>query len=84
MTILDLIRPTPNEPARLVTLDELVREASQIGGLRIWQYKRGHSYDVTIKFERHTGSEIEAKASHSDLQLALRAAIDEARALGAA
>ena len=84
MTILDLIRPNPGEPARLVTLDDLVHEASAIGGLRVWQYKRGHSYDVTIKFERRTGSEIEAKASHSDLQLALRAAIDEARALGAA
>ena len=82
MAILDLIKidTTP----RLVTLDELVHEASAIGGLRIWQYQRGHAYDVTIKFERRTGSEIEAKASHSDLHLALRAAIDEASALGAA
>lgn len=84
MTIFNIIRTKETTEVLPITLDDLVQEATAIGGLRIWQYERGRHFDVTIKFHRLTGSEIEAKASNTDLRLALRAAIDEARKLGAA
>jgi hypothetical protein len=66
-----------------IRADDLIHEASSLGGLRIWQYRRGDAYQVTISFERRSGSEVEAKAKHSNLVVALSDAIAEARALGA-
>ncbi len=85
MAILDIIRkPSGDAIVHVLQIDDLVREASTIGGLRIWQYARDHDYQVGIVFRRATGTEIEAKSRNSDLLLALRAAIAEARTLGAA
>lgn len=84
MTTINLIKEPGETAARRVTLDDLILEIATIGGLRIWQHERGRDYEVTIRFLRPSGSEIEAKARHTDLFVALRAAIGEARALGAA
>lgn len=74
---------TMSEVIRAQTLDELWHEASQLGGIRIWQYEIDQGYEVTIAFKRRTGTKIEAKGNDTNIVFALAKAINEARELGA-
>lgn len=65
------------------TLDELWQEAAGLGALRVWQYESNDEYQVTIKWKRRSGSEIEAKGKASEIGIAISNAIIEARDLGA-
>lgn len=83
MRNLMLAEPVILHADRAQTLDELWHEAAQLGGVRIWQYKRDHQVEVTITFERKSGTKIEAVGKNSNVAFALANAINEARDMGA-
>lgn len=83
MSLLTKFKQPEIQPLEPETLDQLWHEACQLGGIRVWQYSRSHSFDVTIAFTTRSGSDVEAKGSHTDVHIALSRAINEARSLGA-
>lgn len=71
-----LIRNTSTEPAVLETLDQLWKEASEIGAVEV---DKGFGGQVaSIRFETANGSWVNARGKHSDIHQALRMAITEA------
>lgn len=68
----------PESTVKQVTLEGLFEQANKIGGIRVWQYKVNHPYQVTITFMRPSGSEIEARGTDTILSFAIEKAIAEA------
>ncbi len=65
------------------TLDELWREAEMLGRIKVDKSLFGNSYEVTIHFERQSGTGIYAKGCNTDICFAVSDAINEARTFGA-
>lgn len=61
-------------------IQDLINEAAKIGGLRVWQYRQGHPYEVTIHIASK-GIRIDIISQHKDLCKALQSVIEKAKSL---
>lgn len=59
---------------------DLIDEAAKIGGLRIWQYRQGHPYEVTIHIASK-GIRMDIISKHKDLRKALQFVIERTKSL---
>lgn len=81
---MNLSRFTPEViELRQLTLDSLWAEAEKLGSVEVDRSIFKELYEVSIRFRRPSGSLIYAKGEHAAIQVALGAAINEARDLGA-
>jgi hypothetical protein len=72
------------ETVKSQSLDDLWHEAEQLGRIEVdHSFGGAHSYRVTIRFERKSGTLIYAKGNNTKIEFALADAINEAREMGA-
>lgn len=65
------------------TLDGMWREAEQLGRVSVDHRIFGDAYEVSISFERKSGTRIRAMGKDTNILFALANAINEAREMGA-
>lgn len=70
-------------PIHADTLDHLWHEAEQLGVVKVDPAWRGDNYEVTIRFQRKSGTSITAMGKNPKVAFALADAINEAREMGA-
>jgi proline racemase len=71
-----------SEVIEVLTLDDLWRQAEDIGRVSVDKSWGGNAYKVKIKFERASGTTVWAAGEDMDIRRAVDAAIQEARLLG--
>ena len=72
------------EVIRAESLDQLWHEAEQLGTVKVDSgWRKDDGYTVTIRFERKSGTTINAVGKNTKIAFALAAAINEAREMGA-
>lgn len=61
-------------------IQDLIDEAAKIGGLRIWQYRQGHPYEVTIHIASK-GIRTDIIGEHKDIYKALQFVMEKVKSL---
>lgn len=61
-------------------IQDLIDEAAKIGGLRVWQYRQGHPYEVTIHIASK-GIRTDIISEHKDICKALQFVIEKVKSL---
>lgn len=65
------------------SLDALWAEAEKIGRVNVdTRWTGGGAYEVTIRFERRSGTVVHAKGTNTNIVFAVADAISEAREMG--
>jgi len=77
--------PTQIQQLTSVSFDDMLREAMKLGYIKIEQssWSFDSAWEVTITFERKSGTRIHAKGKNTDPWFAMADAINEAREMGA-